>query len=582
MHLAKKLFQWIQKSLLLYGIAILCVIGAQISALIMPIIIRYAIDTVLGGQTSSEIWLPAFAQNSLMGICILIIILSLFRSIFLFVKGYMAAWASENTAKSFKDALMEKIQEVHFSFYAKHDTGDLIQRATSDVETIRRFLATQFVEVINILLMVGLTAYLMYRLHPKLTLVALSLMPAVIFFSFWFFFRVKKKFKITDEAEGKLTAVLQENIAGIKVVKAFGREPYEAEKFDRENQRYAQSIRNLVYNFAYFWSSSDALCFTQIALVMIFGSLWVIEGRMTVGTLVAFITYEGMLVFPIRTLGRILSEFGKAMVSAERIFEILEAPNDDSEDGVMSPEIQGQIQFEGVSFSYEEGQAALHNVSFQIKKGETIGILGPTGAGKSTLAYLMTRFFEPSQGKILIDGIDIKKMKKKHLRKNIGLILQDNFLYAKPIKENIAIRHHEATEAEIIRASEIAALHQSVQQFDGRYDTVVGEKGVSLSGGQRQRVAIARNVIRPSKITIFDDSLSALDTETDAMIRKALKDNFKENTTLIISHRIETLAETDRVLVLEKGQVTDFDSPEILARKDGLYRRICDIQQMES
>lgn len=578
MNSMKKLIQLMRGNGLLYGISMITVIGAQLSALLIPIVIQYAIDVVVGDKQETLWWIPSWAEKSLLGIGGLILTLTLMRSIFLFVKGYLTAEASERIAKNIKDRVMEKLQNVKFSFYAKHDTGDLIQRATSDIETIRKFLSVQLIEVVNIIFMVVIVACLMYGLNGKLTWIALSLTPIIVVFSFWFFFTIKKRFQIADEAEGRLSAVLQENLNGIKVVKAFGREPYEVERFENVNKTYSEKVRKLVKSFAYYWSISDVMCFSQIALVVIFGSLWTIKGEMTVGILFAFITYEGMLLFPIRMLGRVLSEFGKSLVSTKRIYEVLDEEDDFKEDGNLEPEIEGNLVFENVSFSYEGSQDAIKNLSFSVNAGETIGILGPTGSGKSTIAYLMTRLFEPTEGRILLDGVDIKEIKKRYLRKNIGLILQDNFLYAKAIGENISIRHHYATEEDVVRAAKVAMIHHNIEEFDQKYDTLVGEKGVSLSGGQRQRVAIARNIIKPTKIMIFDDSLSAVDTETDQMIRNELKQNFEKATTFIISHRIQTLAETDRILVVENGAISHFGTHEELIQTEGLYKRIYEIQ----
>lgn len=581
-----------QGNVLLYSIAMAAVLLTTLFALTIPLMIRFAIDQVIGGavaDTAFAGWMQRISGSTLFGVAILIILASLLRALFLFIKGVASAAASEAISKNLKDKVMQHLHEVKFEFFSTHDTGDLIQRATSDVETIRRFLSVQVVEIVSIVLMVGIVSGLMWTLDPKLTVIALSLIPLVIAFSIWFFFRVKEKFKIADEAEAKVTSMLQENLSGIKVVKALGREPYEYEKFSGLNLDLKEKVYKLILNFAYFWSLSDFVCLLQIALVMYFGAKWAIEGAVSLGTVVAFITYENMLIFPIRQLGRVLSEFGKTMVAVKRIDEILsaerdeepEAPLDGTAVKLMTPEIQGRIEFRKVHFAYPKGEEILKGIDFEVGAGETIGILGPTGSGKSTLAYLLTRLYEPTVGEILLDGIPIRHIAKQHLRRNIGLVLQEAFLYARTIGQNIAIRA-EASEAEIIRAAEISAIHHSIEQFDHRYETLVGEKGVSLSGGQRQRVAIARTLLKPMPVMVFDDSLSAVDTETDRQIRQGLMANSTGATVLLISHRITTLMEADRILIIENGRVSAFDTHEALIQQDGLYKRVWEIQNAAS
>lgn len=582
----KKLTHHMQGNTLMYTLAMVAVLFTTLFAMSIPLMIRFAIDQVIGG-VAADSWsadlMTQLTGGTLTGVAVLILLTSLLRAVFLLVKGIASAAASERIAKGLKDRVMQHLHEVKFEFFSSHDTGDLIQRATSDVETIRRFLAVQVVEIVSIVLMVGIVSALMWSLDPNLTLIALSLIPIVILFSIWFFFRVKAKFKIADEAEAKVTSMLQENLSGIKVIKALGREPFEHEKFSGFNKDFKEKVYKLILNFAYFWSLSDFVCLLQIALVMYFGAKWAIEGTISLGTVVAFITYENMLIFPIRQLGRVLSEFGKTMVAVGRIDEILEAESDDDaatnteEEWTLEPEVVGGIEFKGVRFAYPKGEEILKGIDFKILPGETIGILGPTGSGKSTLAYLLTRLYEPTEGEILLDGVPLNRISKRYLRRNIGLVLQEAFLYARTIGENIAICG-EASEADIVRAAQISAIHHNIEQFDHRYETLVGEKGVSLSGGQRQRVAIARTLLKPMPVMIFDDSLSAVDTETDRQIRDGLMANSAYSTVLLISHRLTTLMEADRILVIENGVVSAFDTHEALIQQEGLYKRVWEIQ----
>lgn len=581
MNSIKHLFKFMRGSGFIYFLAMAAVFLATISSLSVPVIIQYVIDDLIGGKnTVDSNWVTFVTGRTLMGACFAILGLTLLRGIFIFLKGWASAFASERIAKQIKDQIMGHLQQVKYEFYSSHDTGDLIQRATSDVETIRKFLSVQIVEVVNIVMMVSVIAFMMYGLSPKLTVVALSLIPIIVAFSFYFFFTIRRKFKVCDEAEGALSSCLQENLNGIKVVKAFGREPYEIKRFEKVNRDLRDKVQKLIQSFAYYWSISDVMCFSQIALVVIFGAIWCLEGTLTIGVVFAFITYEGMLLFPVRVLGRVLSEFGKSLVSVDRIVEILDTPLDYENDGVLEPNLRGDIRFENVSFQYEGSKEVLKNLNFHIKTGETIGILGPTGSGKSTLAYLLTRLYEPTAGEIYLDGTPVKEIRKQWLRKNVGLVLQETFLYAKTIQENIAIKHSELDHSEVISAAKVATLHHNIMEFDQQYETIVGEKGVSLSGGQRQRVAIARTILEKMPVMFFDDSLSAVDTETDRMIRNALKKSYADTTTIIVSHRINTLAETDRIMVLENGEITAFDTHERLLQQEGLYKRIWEIQNL--
>lgn len=576
----KKLLYHMRGNRLMYLIAMISVFLTTLFAMTIPLMIRFAIDHVIGGtpaESGLTLWFEALSGATLFGVGLLILAASLLRALFLFLKGIASAVASERISKRLKDDVMQHLHDVKFEFFSSHDTGDLIQRATSDVETIRKFLSVQVVEIVSIFLMIGIISGLMWSLSPKLTVVALSLIPFVLVFSTLFFFRVKKKFKVADEAEAKVTSMLQENLSGVKVIKALGREPFEHRKFNGLNQDLRDKVYKLILNFAYFWSLSDLVCLMQVILVMYFGALWAIEGTLTLGTVVAFITYENMLLFPIRQLGRVLSELGKTLVAVSRIDEILSAEVDSDPENALTPDLVGGIEFKNVHFAYPNGEEILKGMNFAVIPGETIGILGPTGSGKSTIAYLLTRLYEPTQGEIFLDGIPIQSISKRHLRRQIGLVLQEAFLYARSIGENIAIRG-EASEKEIIRAAEISAIHHNIQQFDRRYETMVGEKGVSLSGGQRQRVAIARTLLNPMPVMIFDDSLSAVDTETDRQIRKGLMENSSFSTVLLISHRITTLMEADRILVVEDGCVTAFDTHEALIQQEGLYKRVWDIQ----
>ena len=566
---------------LIFFLAIMAIILATVMQLMVPILIKYAIDSIIGDEPAGNLQflMDAFGK-SLGGVVWIIVIMSLLRGVFMFLKGYLSSVAAENIARNIREKLYRQIQYMTFERHTKKETGDMVQRCTSDVEMVRRFIGVQVVDLGRILFMLVFTLFIMGTMNLKLTLYSMIMIPILFLFSYLFFLKIQKTFKKSDEAEGTLTTVLQENLSGVRVVRAFGREDHEMSRFDEVNKNHKDITYKLIETLAVFWASSDLLTLLQNGIVLVVGAGMVIGGELTIGTLTAFITYVSMLLWPVKQLGRLLSEFGKSTVALTRIEEILqeEVEEDTEEEG--TPDLQGNITFSHVSFAYDEHQKVLEDVSFQVKKGQTLGILGSTGSGKSTLVHLLQRLYD-YEGSILMDGVELKKIKRSHIRKNIGLVLQEPHLYAKTVKENIGITKRDYKDKAIYDAAKAASIHDNILTFKDGYDTIIGEKGVSLSGGQKQRIAIARTIIDgDKKMLIFDDSLSAVDTETDMRIRTALKERSKDITTLIISHRIQTLAEADQIIVLDQGKVVQRGTHEALIQEEGLYKRIWDLQQL--
>jgi ATP-binding cassette subfamily B protein len=546
-----------------------------------PILIKYAIDSIIGSESpgNMQFLMDAFGRN-LMSVVWIVIAINLIRGIFLFLKGYLSNYAAENIAQNMREKLYRQIQYMTYEYHTKKETGDMIQRCTSDVETVRRFLGVQIVDLARIIFMIFLSVIIMMNLNLKLTIYAIALIPVLFLFSYIFFTKVQKNFKKSDEAEGALTTVLQENLSGVRVVRAFGREKFEIDKFQKVNQDYKEKTYRLIEILAMFWSSSDLLTLIQSGIVLVVGSRMVITGEITIGTLVAFITYESMLLWPVKQSGRLLSELGKTTVAVKRVEEILTEEIESDHPNETEPEIGGHIVFDRVNFSYPDGKIALKNISFEIEKGKTLGILGSTGSGKSTMVHLLQRLYD-YEGSIRIDGHELKDIRKQWIRQKIGLVLQEPYLYAKTVKQNIGIVKNNFSDQDIEEAARIASIHDNILEFKEGYETVIGEKGVSLSGGQKQRVAISRTIIDQDKrILIFDDSLSAVDTETDMKIRRELAKRNKDVTTLIISHRISTLSEADYIIVLNEGEIIQFGTHAELIENEGLYKRIWDLQKM--
>ena len=569
--------------------ALIATIMMVIIGFLTPLLLSEIVDSILGSEPFTmpdflmnpindlggrdflrqNLWIPALA----------LILMNVVNGVFTFIKGRSSAIASENIARKLRNDLYRHLQHLPFAYHVKAQAGELIQRCTSDVDTIRRFLAVQVMEVVNTVLMVVIAMSILLPRSVPITLYSLILVPPLFCFATWFFKMVHKSFEVADEADGVLNAVLQENLSGVRVVRAFGQQEREVEKFDRVNNDLRKKNLRLNELLAIYWGGGDAISMTQTLLTLVVCIIYACNGWITVGTLIVFTSTLGMLLFPIRQLGRTLSDAGKAMVSMKRVQAILHEEAEPDEPNALKPDLHGDIVFDHVSFAYpDDNVPVLRDVSFTIPAGKTAAVLGGTGSGKSTMMYLLQRLYTPTSGKITIGGVDIQQIDRKYLRAHVGLILQEPFLYSKSIRENVGITAPEQEAERIEHAADIASASGFIAKADKGWETVVGERGVTLSGGQKQRIAIARTRLKDNNILIFDDSLSAVDTETDAQIRAALRHEQKDVTTLIISHRVTTLSQADLILVLENGQITQQGTHAELCSQPGLYQRINSIQ----
>ena len=569
--------------------ALIATIMMVIIGFLTPLLLSEIVDSILGSEPFT---MPDFLMNPINALggrdflrqnlwipALALILMNVVNGVFTFIKGRSSAIASENIARKLRNDLYRHLQHLPFAYHVKAQAGELIQRCTSDVDTIRRFLAVQVMEVVNTVLMVVIAMSILLPRSVPITLYSLILVPPLFVFATWFFKMVHKSFEVADEADGVLNAVLQENLSGVRVVRAFGQQEREVEKFDRVNNDLRKKNLRLNELLAIYWGGGDAISMTQTLLTLVVCIIYACNGWITVGTLIVFTSTLGMLLFPIRQLGRTLSDAGKAMVSMKRVQAILHEEAEPDEPNALKPDLHGDIVFDHVSFAYpDDNVPVLRDVSFTIPAGKTAAVLGGTGSGKSTMMYLLQRLYTPTSGKITIGGVDIQQIDRKYLRAHVGLILQEPFLYSKSIRENVGITAPEQEAERIEHAADIASASAFIAKADKGWETVVGERGVTLSGGQKQRIAIARTLLKDNNILIFDDSLSAVDTETDAQIRAALRHEQKDVTTLIISHRVTTLSQADLILVLENGQISQQGTHAELCSQPGLYQRINSIQ----
>ena len=569
-----------------------------LTSFLTPLLIAGAVDAVtdtMNGAGASPVNLPGFLAGwfdarggaeylarHIWIVALMVVAVSLVGGLFQYLRGKWSAEASEAIAEKMRTRLYRHLLDMDYDFHVKAQTGDLIQRCTTDVDTVRRFLASQVIEIFRTVIMVVLALWLMASIHVKLTLISLILIPPLFSLAFWFFHWVQKLFRDADEADGALSTMLQESLSGVRVVRAFGRQRYESDRFnERADDMHDKNIR-ISYVMATYWAGSDMLSMLQTGMTLLFGILFATRGEITTGNVLTFVSYISMLIWPIRQLGRILQDLGKSMVAMRRCYEILDAKPESDTPGASEAPLYADIGFRHVSFNYDSKHPVLKDVSFTAKAGQTVAILGATGSGKSTMMNLLQRLYDVSGGEITIGGRNINTIEKKYLRSRVGYVLQEPFLYSRSIRDNLAITEADAPEASIQRAADITRSSGFIGQFKEGYDTMVGERGVTLSGGQKQRIAIARTLLRDNDILILDDSLSAVDTETDRAIREALKEgrgmHGRVPTTFIISHRLTTLADADLILVLEDGRIAQQGRHEDLIRQEGLYQKVYRIQ----
>ena len=569
---------------------LICILSGTLLTLcelLIPQIIRVTVDSLIG---SAPVDLPGWGLRLVetMGgaetlrarmweVALLLAAIGLLSAVFRYLSGLYNGKAGETLVKTARDLLYSHIDRLPWRWHAENPTGDIIQRCTSDVERIKSFFQEQFVIVFRLVVMIVLALVFKIAMDFRLSLVAIVMLPVVVTYSVHFHNKIRRGFTTCDENEGVLSTIAQEDLTGVRVVKAFGREAWERDRFEKQNVYYTQLWIRLLRTLADFWAVGDFTSCLQVMLVVVLGSVRCVRGELTGGEFISFALYNHMLIGPVRRLGRLISEMSKMGVSVDRIGQVLEAEPEKDAPGAETGPLDTDICFEHVSFRYgEDSPTVLEDVSFTIPAGKSFGILGGTGAGKSSLLMLLCRLYEPSSGRITAGGRDIAAMPARWVRRNVGVVLQEPFLFSRTVEENIGVCG--ATAEEIRAAAVTAAISGDIERFAQGYDTVVGERGVTLSGGQKQRLAIARTLTRKTPVLVFDDSLSAVDAQTDERIRAALKRDLAGSTTVIVSHRINTLLDCDNVLVLEKGRVSQLGTPAELLSRPGVFRQIYRLQ----
>lgn len=590
MQRLKNLFKLLKGHYGLFVISIIFVVLHRLTYSYVPLFTQYLIEVLenSGHAATSEVNLPNFILNFLKNyqteiqIAIVISLMLLTwqtgRFIMLFFEAKVKGKLLENVAQDLRLNLYDHIQNLDYHFHNNVDSGDLIQRVTSDVDLTTTFVSQRALEFVSLISAVIFGSYQMYHVNPIIMWVTLAVIPISAASSIIYFINIDKIFKKVEEKEAEVMVVIQENVSASRVVKAFANEAYEVKKLDEKNKTYRDIDIKASKLVALYWGGMDTLMMIQFLIVILLGIYFASTGAMSIASVSSALMLVGLLIWPIRGLGRLINDFGKALVASDRLTHLFEQKSEYENDGTQTPVINGKIEFKNVYFKYPEAEDyILEDISFTIEPGETVAFIGKTGSGKTTLINLLLRMYE-YQGSIKIDGVELKDIKKGYIRKNIGTVLQDPFLYSKTVYENIAIANRLVEDKQIYQAAEIAALEKDINTFQKGYETIVGEQGTTLSGGQKQRVAIARILVAQKPILIFDDALSALDNKTDLAIRRSLNNQDTKKTTLIITHRITTAKEADKIVVLHHGKVQMVGKHQELSKKEGLYQTLWNIQ----
>jgi len=560
------------------------VVGVGIAAILRTgnsLLLRYFVDDVLG-QGRFDRTLPFDGLRTLPLIGLSFVALALGQGAFSFLSGKLTARTAEGIARRLRNYLYDHIQRMSFTYHDQAQTGELIQRTTSDVDALRRFFADQAIGAGRIVLLFAVNFAALLSLNTRLALLSVVVVPLIVVMSLVFFRKISQAYEAFQEQEAKLSTTLQENLTGVRVVKAFARQSYERDKFEQDNWEQFRRGRWLLTLHSMFWPSSDILCGGQMLGAFVAGALMAINGTITVGTYLASTGLIIWLIWPMRNLGRLIVQMSTGLVSYKRVVKLIKEEREPLDEGTYRPSgnVRGEIVFRDVCFEYDNGDSAvLKDISFRCEPGQAVALLGSTGSGKTTLVNLLPRFYEYTGGSLTLDGVELKEYPRHFLRQQIGIVEQEPFLFSRTIRENITYGvGREVSDEEAEAAAQAAAIHDVITSFPDGYDTLVGERGVTLSGGQKQRVAIARTLLKDPRILILDDATSSVDTETEGEIRNALQHLMQGRSTFIIAHRIQSVMNADLILVLDQGAIVQRGTHDELMAQEGIYRQIYDVQ----
>ncbi len=509
------------------------------------------------------------------------VVVAALQGFFTFISGKSASKAAEGTTERLRNYLYDHIQHLPFAYHAETDTGELIQRCTSDVDALRRFYNDHAIGIGRIALLFIVNFIALLQLNLKLGLYSIIAVPLILITSIYFFGKVSKAYEAYQEQDAVLSTTLQENLSGVRVVKAFAQQPYEIEKFKQSNWEKFLRGKKLLTIHSLFWPISDIICGAQILAGFMIGALMTINGEISVGTYMAYAGLIIWIIYPLRGLGRLIVDMSNGLVSYDRVFKVIKETRETLDDGDHHPtgDINGEIIFDKVGFEYSQNEQVLYDINFKVEAGQIVALLGSTGSGKTSLVNLLPRFYDYTAGRILLDGVELNRYPRRFLRQQIGIVEQEPFLFSRSIRDNITYGvSRDVTQEEVEQAAKIAAVHDVILTFPDGYRTMVGEKGVTLSGGQKQRVVFARTLLKDPCILILDDSTSSVDTETEAQIRQAMQSLMKDRTTFIIAHRIQSIMNADLIIVMENGRIVQHGTHNNLIKIPGIYRRIYDIQ----
>jgi len=568
-------------------LGLVAVVGEGLANLLQPWPLKIVLDDVLRSRESHATvmhWLYRFVGNDKMALltfaCLAVLAIAVLDALSSYFEKYLTTSVAQWVSYDLRRTVYLHIQKLSLAFHDQNRTGDLISRVTSDIDSIQSFIMQGLLgALVNLITLIGMTVVMFY-VNWKFTLIALSVAPALFVIVYSYTRRIKKASRAVRKKEGEITSVVEEVLSSIRVVKAFAREDYEVRRLEEEGLEGVEIALRARSLKAKLTPIVDVIVAVGTCLVLWFGARLVLSGNLSAGALVVFILYLGRMYKPMQELSKMTDTYSKAAVGYERIREILETDREikDIRRAVSAPRFKGHIEFDHVSFYYVPESPILKEVSFEIQPGEVAALVGPTGAGKSSIISLVARFYDPISGSVKIDGVDIRKFRQKSLRQQISFVLQETMLFHAPIWQNIAYGKPEASRQEIIRAAELANASEFIDKLPEGYDTVLGERGMTISGGQRQRIAIARAVVRNTPILILDEPTTGLDSASEKLVIEALERLMRNRTTIVIAHRLSTVRDADVIFVVQDGRIVEQGKHDQLLERGGLYSELYEIQ----